>query len=123
MCVRLKQSKTDQLREGVASMMGYLVSSGLGTGPLFIFKDGTFLTRDRFVDEVRKALTAVGMDSSQLNGHSFRIGAATTATARELEDSVIKMLGRWESSSYLRYIQTPRSELANYTKVLASQEI
>lgn len=134
MCVRLKQSKTDQLREGVtlvlgatdkllcpvASMMGYLVSRGLGIGPLFIYKDGTFLTRDRFVDEVQRALKAVGVDSSRFNGHSFRIGAATTAAARGLEDSVIKTLGRWESSAYLRYIRTPRSDLANYAKVLAA---
>ena len=47
-----------------------------------------------------------------VSGHSFRIGAATTAALRGVEDSVIKMLGRWESSAYQRYLRTPRKSLA-----------
>ena len=133
MYVTLKQSKTDQLKNGVtlvlgktnqllcpvSSMMSYLVVRGSSTGPLFIYPDKSFLTRDRFVDEVRRALHAVGVDPTLFNSHSFRIGAATTAAARGLEDSLIKTLGRWESSAYLRYVKIPRSELANYMKVLA----
>ena len=52
---------------------------------------------------VREALTRSGLDAKCYAGHSFRIGAATTATQQGLQDSLIEMLGRWESSVYTRY--------------------
>lgn len=133
--VRLKQSKTDQLRHGVtivlgkshkfplcplSAMLGYLVVRGRSEGPLFMWKDGTFLTRANFVTAVKEACVTAGLDAANFNGHSFRIGAATTAASRGMEDCMIKTLGRWESDSYQRYIKIPRQELANYTRILAS---
>ena len=127
--VRLKQSKTDQLRRGgtivlgkleqfplcpLSAILSYLVVRGKTAGPLFVWKSGLFLTWENFVAAVRGALEA------DFNGHSFRIGAATTAASRGMEDSMIKTLGRWESDAYQRYIRIPRQELAYYTKVLAN---
>ena len=65
------------------------------------------LTRLRFVEAIRAALSAAGVDESKYNGHSFRIGAATTAAAKGFEDLAIKTLGRWRSVAYLDYIRTP----------------
>ena len=62
--------------------------------------------------DVKQALTATGLDVKGYSGHSFRIGAATTAAAKGVEDSVIKMLGRWESLAYQNYLRTPRDTLA-----------
>ena len=133
--VRLKQSKTDQLRLGVTivlgksekpplcpltAMLSYLVVRGKVEGPLFMWKDGRFLTRADFVAAVKKAGEAAGLDAAEFNGHSFRIGAATTAASKGMEDCMIKTLGRWESDAYQRYIKIPRKELANYTRTLAS---
>jgi hypothetical protein len=72
------------------------------------------------VDELHRVLREVGVDSTKFNGHSFRIGAATTAAKKGMEDSVIKTLGRWRSLAYLQYIQIPRSQLAQYSKLLGS---
>lgn len=134
MQVTIKQSKTDPFRKGidiyigktstdicpVTAMLKYLVVRGKKEGPLFIFKDNRFLTRQRLVDELRQALQKAGVDQSKYCGHSFRIGAATTAAARGIEDSVIKTLGRWKSLAYLQYVRIPRQELAHYSRLLSS---
>ena len=130
----LKQSKTDRFHQGVdifvgrtdnqlcpvAAMMAYLAARGASPGPLFIFKDGRVLSRDRFVAQVRQAIGALGLNSQNYAGHSFRIGAATTAAECGLEDSVIKALGRWESSAFQVYIRTPRDRLASISQLLSS---
>ena len=124
--VRIKQSKTDPFRRGVniyvgrtgadlcpvSAMLDYLNVRGMSAGPLFKFEDGRPLTRQRFVDEVRKGLKLAGINQDKYSGHSFRSGAATTAAARGVEDSIIKTLGRWESLAYLQYVKISRSELA-----------
>ena len=66
------------------------------------------------------AVTVAGIQASQFAGHSFRIGAASTAAARGVEDSLIKTLGRWRSSAYLLYVRIPRERLADLSRVLAS---
>ena len=53
---------------------------------------------------MREVLEEAGLDPKKYAGHSFRIGATTTAAARGVDDSVIKTLGRWQSSAYLLYV-------------------
>ena len=132
--IRIKQSKTDPFRMGVnlyvgrtfsllcpvMALLDYLVVRGSSPGPLFKFKDGRLLTRSRFADAVRSALEKAGVDSRKYNTHSFRIGAATTAASKGIEDSIIKTLGRWESSAYLQYVRLPREKLTGYSQRLAT---
>lgn len=130
--VNIKASKTDPFRRGVTIYLGrthsqicpvaatlkYVVKRGVSKGPLFIFADGRFLTRERFVAAVREALASSGVDSSKYCGHSFRIGAATTAAEQGIQDSLIRTLGRWQSSAYLLYIRTPRDAICAVAKTL-----
>ena len=81
--------------------------------------DGRFLTRSRFVSHLKEALIAAGVDTSKYSGHSFRIGAATTAASCGIQDSLIKTLGRWESDAYTLYIRTPRETLCEVSQSLA----
>ena len=111
-------SKTDPFRRGVsiflgktdsdlcpvAALLSYLAKRGLAPGPLFRFDEGHPLTRLALVSEVRAALTVAGIDPAPYSGHSFRIGAATSAAAAGVEDAVIKTLGRWRSDAYLRWL-------------------
>ena len=91
----------------VAAVVAYLCIRGMKPGPLFMFSDGRYLEES-------------GIDYKLYCSHSFRIGAATTAAAQGIEDSVIKTLGRWESAAYLRYVKIPRSQLASYSGILTS---
>ena len=75
----------------------------MAPGPLFRFLDSRFLTK-LFIDKVRVGLDTLGLNSKEYADHSFRIGAAMTAAESGLEDSLIKLLGQWESSAYQTYI-------------------
>ena len=119
-CIRLKTSKTDPLRKGVDVFVGatgkdlcpvramvyYLSLRGTSLGFLFRYMNGKPLTKDKLVSKMRAILTNAGIDSSKYAGHSFRIGAATTAASQGLPDSTIKMLGRWKSDGRLYGIRT-----------------
>ena len=132
--VHIKASKTDPFRQGiyiyvgrtdtnlcpVAAIISYIQARGQTPGPLFRFASGQPLTRDSFVKRVREGLQAAGINAAHYAGHSFRIGAATTAAAQGVEDSLIKTLGRWESSAYLLYIRIPRDRLTQISKQLVT---
>ena len=134
--LRLKTSKTDPFRNGanitvgatgdeicpVAALFSYLRLRGNTPGPLFQMANGLPLTRTCFVTRFREALEKAGLhstESHQYSGHSFRAGAASTAAAMGMEDSLIKTLGRWESSAYLIYLRLPRGDLQSVSRKLA----
>ena len=133
--VSIKASKTDQFRRGVDIYVGktnnpicpvealtaYIARRGTDEGPFFKFEDDRLLTKDRFVSEVRKALLAASIEAKAYSGHSFRIGAATTAGRKGLSSERIKTLGRWESAAYLLYIRLPREELSSISKVISTK--
>ena len=71
--------------------------------------------------ELQSALQSRGIAASAYTGHSFRIGAAITAAARGIPDSLIKTLGWWESAAYMVYIRTPQSTLCAVAKQLVDK--
>ena len=115
MTLRLKYSKTDPFGKGhivtlyrtnrptcpVTSMQVYLNSRGQSLEePLFLTRDSVPLTRKYFLSLLHEALEKIGVSPSFYSGHSFRMGAATTAAASGLQDWLIKALGRWTSDCY-----------------------
>ena len=119
MHVRIKASKTDPFHRGttvvlgrtgsdlcpIVAMVNYLKRKGMKPGFLFQHEDGRLLTKQMFGKWV-------GVQRAQeYSGHSFRVGAATTAAAADVQDSIIKAMGRWDSTAYLIYIRLPQSEL------------
>lgn len=121
--LNLKRSKTDPFRTGVNihifestelqpvhCMSQYVelrVKQGaLSSSPLFIDSNGAPLNRNKFIEFFRHALASLGIDDFKYSGHSFRIGAATSAAAAGVEDHLIQTLGRWSSNCYTRYIRT-----------------
>ena len=76
--------------------------------PLFVFKDGSFLTRQRVNKELRNNL------GPKFTSHSFRIGAATTASHAGFTNEQIRVMGRWRSDVSNRYVR-PDFIKMNYT--------
>ena len=131
--IRLRKSKTDQFFKGtdihlgrtgdilcpVSAMLSYMAIRPNTKGPLFIFQDGTPLSRQQLINHLRKALSQAGICPSGYSGHSFRIGAATTAAAIGMSDSTIKSLGRWKSTAVTSYIRKNENQFATASATLA----
>ncbi len=91
--IRLHKSKTSQYRSPppifiaatntntcpVAALQQYLSASSRDL--LFVFKDGTFLSPNLLSSTLKAALEVAGYNSTGYSSHSFRIGAATSASA------------------------------------------
>ena len=63
----------------VATVTNYMLVRRSKEGPLFLWQNGYFLTQECFVQAMREALMAAGLETENYAGHSFCIGAATTA--------------------------------------------
>ena len=132
--LRIKASKTDPFRSSTTITIGstsgiicpvralktYLSRTSTDhAGPLFCYSNGTPLSRSQFTNELRALLAqGAGINIADYAGHSFRIGAATTAASKGLPHWLIQTLGRWSSDCYLRYIRTPAYVLADVSKRL-----
>ena len=90
----------------VAFMEQYLKLRGSLPGPLFLF-NGKGVNRNFFALNLRFHLRISGYDPQFYKGHSFRIGAATTAASLGMTDQEIQKLGRWNSNAFKRYIRIP----------------
>ncbi|XP_021355998.1 uncharacterized protein LOC110452048 [Mizuhopecten yessoensis] len=136
--LNLKKSKTDPFREGVTLklfkngseicpyvacckyMAARQCQNPAPDDPLFVIASGQALTRTVFIARFRHVLECLGINSDCYNGHSFRIGAATTSSLVYLPDHLIKVLGRWSSDAYCRYIRTPNSSIREAQIALTS---
>ena len=129
--LHLKVSKTDPFRQGVQIklfknehglcpfdaccryMKIRMLKNPLPHNALFVTNDGSALTRTSFISMFKHALSSCGYDATLYNGHSFRKGAASSAASGQVQDHLIKVLGRWSSDSYCRYISTSDHTLRN----------
>ena len=132
--ITLHSSKTDPFGNGctlyightdseicpVTAVLAYLAIRPPIHVPLFLHANSSLLTWSSLVSAVRSALSDSGLDLSRYMGHSFRIGAATSAALAGLPNSLIQTLGRWKSTAFQRYIRTPRDTLLATSQVLTS---
>ena len=112
--IRIKMSKTDPFWEGVTvrvsvlshhlcpvrTLHTFLSRRGRTPGPLSVFQNGAFLTRDRIVDVLPRALPTL----ININTHSFRRGGALALAAAGTPDHITQRMGRWRSNAFTRYI-------------------
>ncbi|XP_062607125.1 uncharacterized protein LOC134268903, partial [Saccostrea cucullata] len=139
--ITLKRSKTDPFRKGiqirlfqseqtvcpVKSMLKYLTLrrqwyNCVMSSALFTDETGNPLSRQFFITKLKQILKSLGLDDENFNGHSFRIGAATSAAGGQVEDHLIKTLGRWSSDCYTRYIRSDDQTLSRAQKAMCCQK-
>ena len=84
----------------MSALLDYLGKRGGSPGPLFLLENDTPLHRRYSVSQIQSTLSSAGIHGSSFNGHSFRIGAATTASAAGIPEATIKVLGRWKGMAY-----------------------
>ena len=87
--VKLGATKTEVCL--VAAILGYLGTHGNTPGPLLINSDGSPLCRRQFVHSLQCAFTQAGVNGELFNGHSFRIGAATSANQAGIPKTTIRI--------------------------------
>lgn len=121
MRVHIAASKTDPFRYGVdvlvsnehaiTAMAQYLQTRGsiAGDEPLFLGEEGNGpLGADELTHHLRELLQAADIpNADKYAGHSFRRGGATSLAYAGVPDSLIKIMGRWRSFTFARYIDVP----------------
>ena len=74
-------------------------------GILFCHLNSKPLTRYQVSAMLKKAIRFLGLNKNHYNTHSFRIGAATTASVMGKSDEEIMKFGRWNSVAFKKYIR------------------
>ena len=128
--INLRVSKNDPFRQGtiirlfkldsplcpVLAVERYFSIIPSISGPLFIFQNGSFLTRNFMSQLLKSALPNV----PALNTHSFRIGGASAASSHGIPDSIVQVLGRWSSDCFRQYIRISDKDMSHYQQLLAT---
>ena len=93
-------------------LLNYLAIRGSGQGPLFRFIDGKPITRNFFNSKLKMGLEFIGLDVTRYKSHSLRIGGASYLSGIGLSDLQIKLMGRWQSDAFLRYIRNQKFKIS-----------
>ena len=89
----------------VQLLLDYLGLRGAAAGPLFLNEEGHPVYRKAFSGLLALVLSKSGLSSVNYKSHSFRIGAASWAAERGFSDAQIRLMGRWKSNAFEKYIR------------------
>ena len=99
----------DPLLCPVVQLSSYLLLRGFRPGPIFAYPSLAPIQRSFYSAKLRFLLKSIGCDVSRYQTHSFRIGGASYFAELGYTDSQIRLLGRWETNSFIRYIRDIRA--------------
>jgi len=136
--LNIQTSKTDQASHGITLYTGHAnhkvcavcamkanlrvqrQQSTSTTSPLFRLSTGFAMSRQDLKTFLSTLLRLLNIPSEHYSTHSFRIGGATSAAVAGLKDYEIKMLGRWTSDCYKRYIRSPISMFLHISQQIST---
>ena len=134
MYIKIKESKTDPFRSGctirlaaikkhmlcpVTAMRKYLEVRSQQPGPLYVLDNGQFVSRKFVVAFLGISLPGV----TNINTHSFRIGGASAALSAGASDALIRIMGRWSSDAYNRYIRVSDKQVFQFQSDLSTSTV
>lgn len=134
MYVNIKGSKTDPFKSGcvirlaaiprhtlcpVNAMRTFLAARGSSRGPLFTLSSGSHISRSLVQYFLYMALPGV----PNIRTHSFRIGGASAALAAGAPDALIRVMGRWSSDCYTRYIRVSDTQVSRFQLDISSARV
>ena len=128
--ISLKKTKTDPFRLGavvrlvrsrsrfcpVCAYSRYIRVRGVQAGPMFVFDNGSFLTR-RTLSSVLQRI----FPGANINTHSFRIGGASAAASAGISDSSIQILGRWSSNAFHQYLRYTDEDILRFISQMSQE--
>ena len=120
----LKRSKTDKYSDGISVAIGCSKSricaycslkrfvqlrhvKSHRHAPLLCFPNGLAIKKSYLINATKLLVGLLGLDASKFAGHSYRAGAATSASVERFSEWEIQLLGRWESRVYSCYLRDP----------------
>jgi len=89
----------------IKAMVGYLQVRQADQGYLFCHQNKKPLSRYQFASVLSKCIKALGLPCMKYKTHSFRIGRATELATSGVSMETIKLMGRWTSNVYSKYIR------------------
>ena len=116
-----KKPRAGSTESPLSSMVKYLCwrSSTITIEPLFFTDAGKAMSTYWFTGRLGILCRRCGLDPKLYTAHSFRIGAATSAS-QVVSASTLKVMGRWSSASVQRYIRLNATDVLEGQRRMAS---
>lgn len=105
-------AKQDRKLCPVEALIDYVRKRGRYAGSLFLDQQRQPVTRNLFCTRLKSCVRFCGLDPNLYKSHSFRVGACTLASEQNIPNETIRLLGRWKSDAFKRYIRTPQIMVA-----------
>ena len=118
--IQIRKSKTDQSGKAIKlkihpakkgniccvhSVLTFIKARPKNDGYLLCHQNSDPLTKYQFSSILVKAISKLGLSPLHFKTHSFRIGRATDLAAEGVNADTIKMMGRWSSNVFCKYIR------------------
>ena len=92
----------------VYNISQYLLLRGREPGLLFAFPGPSPVPREFFSKHLSLLISLAGYDIKRYQAHSFRIGGASYYAELGYTDTQLRLLARWGSNAFIRYIMNMR---------------
>ncbi len=94
------------------AMIRYIrLRSSFNSSPFFLTPGNDPMSKIWFLQQFKRVLLQCNLSPQHYSGHSFRIGAATSAAMQGVSSASLQQLGCWSSTAYSSYIRPDASSI------------